>query len=1550
MSAGSAVSTSRSAPPGEGAPPPPLLAPTGNPGVDAVADVINGTVEPFQQVANPDLGTSERVAAGLNAAMGLMGAVPDLVDTGFAVLTAPLAKLFPALPAITLLGMHVGPPHTHTHPPSLTPPAPTPVPLPSIGMLLGAGAVTVWIGGLPAARCGDIGISVTCGSLAPPFEVYTGSSNVFIGGARAARMGDLTKHCNPSSGGKPGALDLIMNAAAATAGALGGNSGAIAQAAAETAMLGVKAIMGKDPGLPMLPGALLGPPVPNVLIGGFPCPALGDMAQGKLLGGLKKAVPKRKKKGADRKHGDPLDGSNAAQREANGTECYGGEPVYLVTGETFNSYVDYAPGGVFEWRRHYTSARNGADGPLGFGWRHFYQRSLRRRLHRATFTDWDGLRTEFGRFEPGTTATRANGYVFERIAPGHYRVRYRGRPQLEFRGGEFDDELPLVRVVGDGASLELEYDPLGRLVALVEIGAGTPALRYELQLDERGRITRLWQVDATDGMNPSSPAGAAPSRMLRAAYRYSVAGDLELARDSLEGAWRHEYDAFHRLTKQTDPRQYSFAYRYDAQGRCVKTMGQDGLWWCRVQYFPEQRFTRYTEGDNAIREFHYDSSGVVTHIVDPYGKKSSHKLDDQGRVTRKVDAGGHVIRWLYDGDGAHFARVDELGRLLPPELEPTEPIKPNDDRTASTPFQFLLGTSLDPVLGAGLDGDAARAPSVSPELVECAREVFPPRPAARWERVTKHRVSFDVPTQTLDPMGRVIRERDAVGRTRSWEYDATGNRVAEVDRQGRRTLQQTVSWNLLGKRINPLGHAMSFEYSRLAELTKVTDPLGNETSYDYDLKGRLARVFRLGRLHDEYVHDVGDRLVGKRDGVGGVLFSDSVDERQRARDRTLATGAKHRFRYDSQGRVLEASTDQHTVEIGYGLHGRRVRDLRDGQGVEHYHDGSGVRSVVLRRYEVRRRHAPDGAIVLRDSNSGSTRIEVGATGYVRRLCSNGTRELLRFDRDGRLEGCIRYRERDLYARKVSAQRYVYSSEGDLLQVTDSERGTTRYELDEAHRFVAEQIPTGVELRYPLDEAGNLRALPGSGELRLQKGNRLASSSVETFEYDRRNRLARRQRRDGSRVEYAYDSLDVLDSVYVRASELPVQADAEDQRVVSADAPWNVGCRRWRAAYDAECRRLWTQWNDENGTSRRRDFYWDGDRLAAEVLPDGTCRVYQYGGEDALSPLQFTDHPSASAAPDSGRTYHVFYNPAGMPMCIEDDVGHVVWRVNRVDPYGQLDLRDRQQIDYARPGSAIEYNLRWPGHYYDPETGLHYNRCRYYDPALGRYLQSDPWGYGGSPVNLYSYCPNPLVQVDVFGLHIAVDRVNDPNLPRGSGRINGREYRWFPAAELEVSPVTHTPVRNAHQVVEISAPDGTVVARYYLDAKGRTVRAEGMVMPPPGRKKKTPKRYPDDFIHGTDDRGHLITESLAADQNAVNVPWNIVAEHRSESNQSNAPNGKRTWERQAEDQATEQPGSWTVHEPKYDGDSMRPSEIFHDMYSPSGERIPDMEVTIPNPLT
>jgi uncharacterized Zn-binding protein involved in type VI secretion len=246
---------------------------------------------------------ARRVQATVGAVMGGIGVAGDMLNAGFANLTAPIAKVFPSFPAATITMMYLGLPHTHNHPPSLIPPAP-PVPLPSIGAVMLGTSVKVLINGMPAARCGDIGLAPTCCGFTPFFQIKTGSSNTFIGGNRAARMLDICVACAAADTRK-GTIDagkimgaigsvargvqsvqkgmgyaaIAMDAAEAAVdddAAMGAAKGmaaamAAAQMAADKAAEALSKTMGKDPaGIPPRVMGAITVGHPNVLIGGFP--------------------------------------------------------------------------------------------------------------------------------------------------------------------------------------------------------------------------------------------------------------------------------------------------------------------------------------------------------------------------------------------------------------------------------------------------------------------------------------------------------------------------------------------------------------------------------------------------------------------------------------------------------------------------------------------------------------------------------------------------------------------------------------------------------------------------------------------------------------------------------------------------------------------------------------------------------------------------------------------------------------------------------------------------------------------------------------------------------------------------------------------------------------------------------------------------------------------------------------------------------------------------------------------------------------------------------
>lgn len=280
-----------------------------------------------------------RFSQGVSAVVGLPSRGIELLNTGFAVATNAIAQALPSFPAATMGSLAMGIPHAHiAHPPSGPPPVP-PTPLPPIGAIMFGCSVQVLIGGMPAARCGDLGLNPTCCGLPPVFEVFTGSSKVFIGGARAARMFDVTYHCKPvppagaAARGAAAAMQAAGKAAmiagqvaqaaaiagdaveasaasasgdAAMAGALGMSAAMMAaQMAADAIAMAMGAAMGKDPCVP--PGTLgaitLG--VPTVLIGGFPMPSWMNVAKGlmKLVKGLRaRASAAAARRAAGRNH------------------------------------------------------------------------------------------------------------------------------------------------------------------------------------------------------------------------------------------------------------------------------------------------------------------------------------------------------------------------------------------------------------------------------------------------------------------------------------------------------------------------------------------------------------------------------------------------------------------------------------------------------------------------------------------------------------------------------------------------------------------------------------------------------------------------------------------------------------------------------------------------------------------------------------------------------------------------------------------------------------------------------------------------------------------------------------------------------------------------------------------------------------------------------------------------------------------------------------------------------------------------------------------------
>ena len=118
--------------------------------------------------------------------------------------------------------------------------------------------------------------------------------------------------------------------------------------------------------------------------------------------------------------------------------------------------------------------------------------------------------------------------------------------------------------------------------------------------------------------------------------------------------------------------------------------------------------------------------------------------------------------------------------------------------------------------------------------------------------------------------------------------------------------------------------------------------------------------------------------------------------------------------------------------------------------------------------------------------------------------------------------------------------------------------------------------------------------------------------------------------------------------------------------------------------------------------------------------------------------------------EQGGQYYFYHNDhLGTPQQMTSVSGAVVWAAE----YGAF---GQAQVDGT---SSVVNNLRFPGQYYDGETGLCYNWNRYYDSGSGRYLEKDPIGYENG-LNLYTYTGNnPISLIDPQGLSTITDVIS-----------------------------------------------------------------------------------------------------------------------------------------------------------------------------------------------
>ena len=724
------------------------------------------------------------------------------------------------------------------------------------------------------------------------------------------------------------------------------------------------------------------------------------------------------------------------------------------------------------------------------------------------------------------------------------------------------------------------YDQFGRLISMGNRRGTVGYILYES--GENGRLIGYADRDETQVLwfeynedNLVSAVRDIDNRRVEYTYTNNL---LTGVKDVLGYETEYKYDSEGRLIKTIDPEGRVSIVKYDADGDVIANVDINGVgWFFEYDYLKNTNeyyaTIRYSSGK--IEEVWYDRNGK-TRRVDVNGETVKRILKDDrtllitdkaGNTTQyKKDEWGNVIEIVYaDGSTAYF-RYD-------PEFNRVTRYVDRDGIVALYEYDQIGGNLLKQVEAAGTPDE---------RIIEF-ETVYDTNPygtgLVKW--IGDNNTVEAVTKTEYDANGNVASIIDAEGVVTTYTYDNMGNMLTMVDGRGHLWTYTYNEKGWLKTAESPLHETKEYFYDGVGNLVREMDAQGKEKIYEYDESYNLVRVIF---VNDPDIAD---------DDIVTTFEYDLAGNTTKVID---PEGRKTHFEYDLEDRLVK-TIDGNNNETMFVYETDEVVGCSSCTGRAEQ-PVKIIYSTFEKQFVYDRRHRVIETVEL--SSEG----EVLTTRRVNYL--DGKSKLV-VDK----EGNSTLYQNDNLDRLVSVKdalgnetNYTYDQRDNLISLTDAENHTTRFEYDANNRMVKEIRPLGGTTRYDYDAAGNL---------------------VEKI--DAKNQKA----------EYEYDDTGRLDEIryYAASSDIsPTKTVVYDYDMVGNLTSYDDGITSAVYSYDALYRKIGETVN--YGTFSQQDTYtyYDNGLIKTYTGPDAIAYGYMYDSNNQLTAVQI---PDAGYATISG--YH-----------------------------------------------------------------------------------------------------------------------------------------------------------------------------------------------------------------------------------------------------------------------------------------------------------------------
>jgi RHS repeat-associated protein len=1082
-----------------------------------------------------------------------------------------------------------------------------------------------------------------------------------------------------------------------------------------------------------------------------------------------------------------------------------GHPVNVATGAVYSRHKDFTvPGSIpLYWERRYSTAR--LDGPLGaqgLGWTARYFATLTREADgyrlllpeggsemfpdRLGTVDRGGVVRNLGTFQE--LWRRANDYVVTRWGSGAQKPE-----RLVFRSAPAGTTMPLVSVENEAsAALDIVHDKSGRVSGIHQ---RLERRALELEYTSAGQLGAVVFVPAAGG------------GQVAARFEYDRGGHLVAAIDALGFADRYEYDSQDRIVREVRKDGTVYSFRYDKQGRCIRAAALDRYDEKVFRYLDAVGWSEVTDSLGKTTRYEWLPTGQVVTVVDPLGGQERTEYDEHGRIVASILPGGETTRYRYDAAGNGVETIDAAGQSWTSTFDAShQRLSSTDPMGRTTRWQYDERGRVIAVEPPG-GGRVEYAWNVGGNLVEVrtGRGVYQRlRYDALGNLAEKIDAAGNRTRYAVDELGRLAEvvnasgyryrvEHDALGHTTRidypdgsselFAYDAGGNQVSRTDRNGHTRTYRWGPCQRLLEATDANGQTVRYLWgTEPARLNEVINEKGESLRFVHDALGRFTKQVSFDGRERSFAYDASSRVVRMENGAGEPIRF-TWDPCGRLLERLLPDGVVHRLTYDPSGDLVAADTPDRSIRFERDQAGRITREVQGHHHVDSVYDSDGNRV----RLSTDLGHAVDFTI---DAGFNVTRLALAnGDAFVFALNEVGlesTRELpgglrlaTEYDADGRIslhrlaaDGTSRALPNVDPAdpRAVVRRSYEHAPNGTVLRIRDGRRGISQYAYDPEQQILSAARAGEVTEVFQYDPAGNLTEIgspDGRVTLRYAPGGRLEEYDGTRYEYDAEGRLVKKIERilSGKDAEWTFtwDALNQLRSVR--------RPDGEE----------------WSYQYDVFGRRY-----SKRGPQSQATYVWDRDVLLHEILPRARPTSWIYVDPEP--------EPIAKLVGD--QLFTIVGDQNGTPRELVTRNGGIAWAA-RTSVWGR---------DLGSERGTTDCPVRFPGQWLDAESGLHYNRFRYYDPRIARFISQDPIAPNGR-LNFYRYAPNPLNWLDPLGLDVC------------ENREKGEEFKDGVKEKYEKAGfIVHEEV-----VVQVTTPDGQVRTRIDLVVKnpetGRTYYIE-----------------------------------------------------------------------------------------------------------------------------